>query len=84
MTVDVGVDVSEVAITLHGDVVYTQSVRVGADRPSDLVEAVLLAQRRAPCDLAALGSDIVLRSVAPLAGLDVLLREKTGLGVRIA
>jgi actin-like ATPase involved in cell morphogenesis len=88
MTVDVGADVTEIAIRQHGDLVYSQSARVGATGTdeSELVEAVLLAQRRAPRDLdAALGkSGIVLRSVVPLLGLDVLLRERTGLPVRIA
>ena len=87
MTVDVGADVTQIAISLRGDLVYSQSARVGATGTgTDILEAVVLAQHRAGADLAAAlaKGGIVLRSVAPIAGLDASLRERTGLPVRIA
>ena len=88
MTVDVGIDATEIAIYLRGDVVYSQSVRrgVAAIDTGELLEAVLIAQGRAPPDLAAalINTGILLRSVSPLKGFDALLREQTGLPVTIA
>jgi actin-like ATPase involved in cell morphogenesis len=88
MTVDVDVDVTEVAIRLRGDVVYSQSVRTGVAGidTGELLEAVLVAQRRVPSEVAGtlIKTGILLRSVSPLKGFEVVLRERTGLPVTIA